>query len=72
MKKRIWLGFQYLAVQETDTFPPHGDHLEYSNQWNVQFLQFISMLINTDSLVGAKAYKIKGLFNRSPAILVFS
>lgn len=50
----------------------HGDHLEYSNQWSVEFLQFISELINTYSLVGANAYKNKGLFNHNPAILVFS
>lgn len=36
------------------------------------FYNLYSMSINTGTLVAAKAYNIKGLFNHSPAILVFS
>lgn len=47
----------YSSVQEIYTFFPTGDHLEYSNQRSVQFLQFISIPINTDLLVSAKPIK---------------
>lgn len=38
----------------------------------LSFYNLYSILINTSSLVDAKAYEIKGLLNHNPAILVFS
>lgn len=59
-----------LLLQEFRSYFPLCNYSEWLSSI-FQSLPFICMLINDDFVVGAKTYKIKGLFNHNAGILVF-